>query len=466
MSFKGNIPAQSRGFYFDPSTADDSLSGQTPENPKQTIQAAIDAAFALTPTPSAANTARVTSAQGGSITGSFILQDGIQFLAPGTSITSDSTTAIELASSLICTLATLSNNELNGICYKIDGKNSVGPSAEFIGIGGVDGVGFKVTGACNDIFLVSSLATVTGLRGIVFDIDASSDAPIDANANTVELNANDSTFIKYNPPNASDILAINVSSVVSVGAVTGEVGFDCIAGTVLAENAGTVDLETVCHVHSGATLVLNSTSLKGDIIVDVGGTLTVMALEHSGTVTNNGTIDGRLGSQLFGTWELKPVQEFVLTGSSSNTQEPSGTDSPIQVEFGAAQFGSSDPVEIDVLGNITINQTDQYIVDLVFHAGRTGAGSFAVVLFRLLINGVQIGDSMAIRLDNANTHAPVEILKPLNLVATDVLTVEIWRDPSGFDAGGVFPETPSLSGSNPVPSAAITMTRYRLTPLV
>lgn len=96
------------------------------------------------------------------------------------------------------------------------------------------------------------------------------------------------------------------------------------------------------------------------------------------------------------------------------------------------------------------------------HYGRSGAGSFAVMFTRLLVDGVQFGASQAARLDNANTHISVDHFTAIDLLAGEVLTVEIWRDSTGFDAGELIPETPALVGPNPQPSASMVLTRSRL----
>ena len=54
-----------------------------------------------------------------------------------------------------------------------------------------------------------------------------------------------------------------------------------------------------------------------------------------------------------GTVEASFTEQVVLNGFDTNNQIPFGTDNPLQVTFGSAQFGPSDPVELDALGNIT-----------------------------------------------------------------------------------------------------------------
>ena len=208
---------------------------------------------------------------------------------------------------------------------------------------------------------------------------------------------------------------------------------------------------------------LNCKLLDGNIVVNVGGTLFCIIEVHTGTITNNGTINGLINGVPFGTYQQKHEEQVVLNAFSPNTQAPVATDTLLQIEFGAAQFGPTDPVQLSVLGAVTINQSDQYNLKLVLQYGRSGAaGSSAIVFFRILIDGVQFGPSRYSQLDNPNQAFPVQFSIPIDLVATQVLTVEFWRDSAGFNAGELMPRTPTLVGPNPSPSAAIILTRNRL----
>lgn len=55
-----------------------------------------------------------------------------------------------------------------------------------------------------------------------------------------------------------------------------------------------------------ATANIINARIKGDITVDSGGTLHCLVLEHStGALINNGTINGIIGGQYFGTYQQK-----------------------------------------------------------------------------------------------------------------------------------------------------------------
>jgi len=116
VSYKSNINTQLRGFYY-AASGNDTFSGETLEVPKLTIQAAILAANALTPPPSAANIALVTGSQGGSFTTGFILSSFIQFNGQDTSISTTTAFAVTLASGLRCRIEAVSNAQASGTVF-------------------------------------------------------------------------------------------------------------------------------------------------------------------------------------------------------------------------------------------------------------------------------------------------------------------------------------------------------------
>ena len=146
----------------------------------------------------------------------------------------------------------------------------------------------------------------------------------------------------------------------------------------------------------------------------------------------------------------------VLSGFSTSNQLPSGLDSALQVEFGAAQKTASDPVMIAADGTITFNQTGLYLINGFGNFERQGSsGGNTVTLWRALIDGTQVGVTKSVELDKVNVMIPYEVTVPLTIeTAGTVLTYEIMRDSSGVDAGGLYTHT-NLGGWSNVPSASI-----------
>lgn len=145
----------------------------------------------------------------------------------------------------------------------------------------------------------------------------------------------------------------------------------------------------------------------------------------------------------------------VLAAADTTDQEPAGLDTPLQVTFGTAQNGPTDPVQLDALGNITFNQAGLYLFNGYGNFERQGSsGGVTVTLFRALLNGVQVSPTKGIELSNTGIMVPYELTVPIQANAGDVLTWEIMRDSSGVNAGGLYTHT-VLGGWSNVPSADV-----------
>jgi len=465
MSRKANIDPQIEGFYFAES-GDDAFSGESFELPKRTVQEAINAAAALS--PDLLNPALVSAAQGGSFNEGFALPGFVNFDAPNAQFITSQSVSITLGSGQICRIFGVRNGSNNSTCFLYDGKSLAGTRALFCVVSGDDSIGYEIKGTSEGVFSNCDRLTVGGDRSIGIKITGTFVDPIDVDGDVVLLNGEDSVYIDYNPTDDLDACVVDMSTVFSSGATVFSSGSATTTGYIVRSGHLTIQgailvVETAIEVKSGAEADLRQETVIGNIIVDSGGVLNVDILDHKfGTITNNGTINGIINGVPFGTYQQKNEEQFVLNASDFTQQDPLGTDAPLQILFGAAQFGSSDPVEIDAAGNITINQADQYNVRIALEYGRTNAGSFSLLLFRLLVNGTQIGSTLYAQLSTAQTAFPIEFTGPISLVQNDILTAEIIRDSAGFDDGSLFPLTPMLGGVSAAPSAVISLTRNRL----
>lgn len=137
---------------------------------------------------------------------------------------------------------------------------------------------------------------------------------------------------------------------------------------------------------------------------------------------------------------LEEGHTVVLNAKSPlASQEPAGLNSPLQLTFGPAQGTVSDPVMLSAAGALTFNTTDKYIINIRAHYGRTGAAGTSILMFRVLKNGLAIGDTFATKIDSADILVPWDSSSFIfNATAGDVLTTQIIRDGAGADAGGLF----------------------------
>lgn len=152
----------------------------------------------------------------------------------------------------------------------------------------------------------------------------------------------------------------------------------------------------------------------------------------------------------------------VLRSSNPLPQSPSGLGNPLQVIFGAASGTPSDPVQIAATGAITFNQAGKYAVRAKFAVGRTAAAGTSIVLTRMLRNGVQVGSIDASMIETANQIYSKESRVAIDVLAGDVVTFQVARDPSGSNFGGLvtFAATGALSAWGTAPSALVVVERF------
>lgn len=153
----------------------------------------------------------------------------------------------------------------------------------------------------------------------------------------------------------------------------------------------------------------------------------------------------------------------LISGFSlATSQQPVALDTPINIEFGAAQGTVSDPVMLSAGGAITFNQAGQYIINYQSQFGRTGAAGTSYLYTRSLVNGVVVGNSRHAKLVDPDIVLPFALRVKINVNIGDVLTLQLLRDSAGgagANAGGFFQADPTTVGFPNAPSASIEISR-------
>lgn len=152
-------------------------------------------------------------------------------------------------------------------------------------------------------------------------------------------------------------------------------------------------------------------------------------------------------------------RQVLTSASTASTQNPSAVDTPLQVEFGPAQVTTDASLASN--GTLTLNTAGDYAITLFLRFGRTtGAGS-AVLLNRFLVNGVQGLNSNALKLADQDTIIPFSTTLYLQAAAGATFQLQIMRDSSGINNGGLFRVIPVLAGWNIAPTATIVVNKFR-----
>lgn len=139
--------------------------------------------------------------------------------------------------------------------------------------------------------------------------------------------------------------------------------------------------------------------------------------------------------------------------SAAASQQPSAVDTALQVEFGALQ--STTDIDLAADGSITFKTAGKYIITTFFQYGRTGASGTSILFNRFLVNGTQAGSSLGAKVDNAEVLVPWSSSIQFTASANDVVTIEIIRDSTGNNSGGLFSATPTAAGWAAAPCAKI-----------
>jgi len=152
------------------------------------------------------------------------------------------------------------------------------------------------------------------------------------------------------------------------------------------------------------------------------------------------------------------IERLLDASSTATTQLPSGLDTPLQIEFGAAQSNAYVSVSVD--GALTINIAGLYRLKVNAEIGRTGGSGTSHIFLRALVDGTQTGRSVAYFVSNASDNKSFTDEAWLNLPAGAVITYEIMRDSAGNDSGGLYAASATTLAWNDAPTAALRVERF------
>lgn len=167
-------------------------------------------------------------------------------------------------------------------------------------------------------------------------------------------------------------------------------------------------------------------------------------------------------SMMYAAAGVKEVE--VLRVASTLTQAPSAVDTPLQLTFGAATGSASDPVMINAAGLVTFNTAGNYAIRIKTQNGRTGATGTSILLTRIMFNGTQYGSPSSTKITATDSTVPTESRVVLNPTAGQTFAVQIMRDSSGSNFGGVYPQVATVSSWGTAPSALLVISRLEPVP--
>lgn len=158
-------------------------------------------------------------------------------------------------------------------------------------------------------------------------------------------------------------------------------------------------------------------------------------------------------SMLYAAAGMKEVE--VLRAPSTVAQAPTAVDTALQLTFGGAQKSASDPVMINAAGLVTFNTAGNYAVRVKLQCGRTGATGASILLSRILLGGAQFGSAACVKMTQTDATTPTDSRVVINATAGQTLAVQIMRDSTGSNFGGVYPQVATVTTWGTAPSALL-----------
>jgi len=188
-----------------------------------------------------------------------------------------------------------------------------------------------------------------------------------------------------------------------------------------------------------------STALLNQSLLSNGNGTTRFSYISYADLTNKPTIAG--------------YRQVLAGASTAATQAPAAVDTPLQVEFGPA-VATAD-VTLASNGLLTFNTPGDYQVTLFLRFGRTSGAGTAILLSRVLVNGAQALNTNGLKLSDQDAIVPFSSTLNIQSVSGgSTFQLQIMRDSTGINNGGLFRIVPTAAGWNNSPSATIVVSKF------
>lgn len=161
--------------------------------------------------------------------------------------------------------------------------------------------------------------------------------------------------------------------------------------------------------------------------------------------------DGLGSAQFVTPTSLTNIQfSSVIMNSQTTDLLPVAVDVPISATF-SSNANNSD-ITMASSGIITLLTAGVYFTTFNLNFGRSSGAGNAIVAARLLLNGSPFGFTQSMTLSDANAIHPAQFNIIRAYSANDTLQVEIMRDSSGINNGGLRGTAITPGDWNDVPS--------------
>ncbi len=324
----------------------------------KTLSKAVDIVGMINPPAGIFNPASIIDVGSSSYTEQLVIPDDVQVTIPACRITMDgsfNSGVLAGERSLLRIGQILTGIQGGQVGYSTNGSTRVGLTCTAIICNGDGDTGYSVDGGSSDVFCETSQIITRGENSTAISYTATGSQPRVMELNEINLEGGSSTGVLYNA-GSPEVCTLKVGAITDLGGA-GNVALQASGGKI-ACFVNEIQAETAIKVEAGAELDLFDARVDGDIVVDAGGTLNIFVLEHNGTITNNGVINGQIGSEEFGT-EIKTSDDIV---NNSGVTGSTVTDALNNVSGGGGGIQTVEPAvgELDV----SVDSTDPSNVKL------------------------------------------------------------------------------------------------------
>ena len=416
MNVKSDINPASRTFHVS-GDGNDNESGLSLETANLTWATAIAAVAALPVLPGFNFSSIIGTGTAIFTEPDLVFPDACQVNAENTifsPLTGNGVSPANISSMRIGAVTTI---EAGKACFILNNSTSIGISGLSGRTFGANSYVIKVDGSCSELFFRLNQVRVGGVGSVGLLNGCDGVDPLITSVRQIILQDNDTSGIKHDHASLNTMVTSydGVAVVEQEGSsLTGTIAFDILRGVCNAI-VPTVKVETAIHVASGAVLNIACASMTGKITVDAGGTLNCHIVEHvSGTITNNGIINGVIDKENFGDMDFSgDVDIKGQLGVGPNL--PATLDGTVHIQSGSSgAIGSTSAaddltVENSSDGGISVLVPDANLA--AFNMGSPGRQvgaairwDFTANLFSIITGNV--GADISIRPD-INTEAMI-----------------------------------------------------------
>lgn len=153
--------------------------------------------------------------------------------------------------------------------------------------------------------------------------------------------------------------------------------------------------------------------------------------------------------------------KVILKSESFDIQNPAGTDSPLQIEFGTPLEIDTDEIELSAGGTITYKQSGSTIAFILLSIARANNPQASYMVLHGEKNGVAIPPAVATSLEGNLEFKPFYSTLEVDALVDDTFEAFITRDSSGQNDGGLLPFIPALGSLPSVPSARLVIKKVK-----